>query len=40
MSQLKNQAQSISKKLSNIAKDLKVAFPKILTEFLLERLAA
>jgi hypothetical protein len=39
MSQLKDQARSIGDKLSKLARDLGVAYPKILTEFLLERLA-
>lgn len=40
MTQLKDQARSIKDKLSRIAKELGVAYPKVLTEFLLERLAA
>jgi hypothetical protein len=38
VTQLKNQTRSITDKLSRIAKSLGVAYAKILTEFLLERL--
>jgi len=40
MTQAKDQARSINKKLSNLAENLSVAFPKVLTEFILERLTA
>ena len=39
MSKLQSQAQSISDRLSKIAKELKVPYRMVLTEFLLERLA-
>jgi len=39
MSKLKSQAQSIGDRLSKIARELKVPYRLILTEFLLERLA-
>lgn len=40
MSKLNDQAKSVGTKLSNLARNLKVAYPKVLTEFLLERLTA
>ena len=39
MNSLQNQARSLSSKLSKLAKELHVAYPKVFTEFLLERLA-
>ena len=39
MTELKNKARSIGDKLSKLSRELGVPFPKVMTEFLLERLA-